>query len=113
MEQNKKITNIVKFQEIIDSINTNITLGISSKYNKDCSLMYVAFKTIKDDNKSHNMSVNNLNITITYKKYTELNPLSVNLNFSILLNENYPAVIPAVKCLTDFYFPSLCDNRNL
>jgi ubiquitin-protein ligase len=113
MEQHNKITNIVKFIEIIESNNFLKFLDLSSKYNKDCSLMYIGFKVIKDDNKSHNMSVNNLNITITYKKYTELNPLSANLNFSILLNENYPSVIPTVKCLTDFYFPSLSDNRNL
>jgi ubiquitin-protein ligase len=83
------------------------------KYNKDSSLIYLAFKILKDENKAHNMSVNNLNITITYKKYTELNPLSSNLNFSLLVNENNPDIIPYVRCLTDFYFPSICDNRNL
>jgi hypothetical protein len=68
---------------------------------------------IRDENKAHNMSVNNLNITISYKKYTELNPLSQNLHFSIAVNENNPEVLPYVRCLTDFYFPTICDNRNL
>jgi hypothetical protein len=37
----------------------------------------------------------------------------MNLSFSILINENHPDIIPVVRCLTDFYFPTICDNRNL
>ena len=53
---------------------------------------------------------NSFLIHLIYTKQTELNPFLEDISFSILLMKDK---IPYIKCLTNFTFPTLYDNRNL
>ena len=53
---------------------------------------------------------NSFLIHLIYSQQTELNPFLENISFSILLIKDK---IPYIKCLTNFTFPTLYDNRNL
>lgn len=51
-------------------------------------------------------------IQLLYKKSTELNPFKDNILFSITLTQFFPIEEPYVRCLSNFSFPTLFDNRN-
>ncbi len=51
-----------------------------------------------------------MNIVVSFKKESQLNPLFSNLVFIISIYEND---LPIVRCMNDFCIPTLFDHRNL
>lgn len=97
-EENKKIYNsnddyiAVLIQKILDKFNIENTLQIS-------------FKKL--------ISRNYLYFSLRYYKTTSLNPYDKDICFSITLENKEPYKIININCLSNFTFPTLCDNRNL
>jgi hypothetical protein len=97
-EENKKIDNsnddyiAVLIQKILDKFNIENTLQIS-------------FKKL--------ISRNYLYFSLRYHKTTSLNPYDKDICFSITLENKEPYKIININCLSNFTFPTLCDNRNL
>lgn len=55
-----------------------------------------------------------LYILLKYKRKSEYNSFfSIDIYFSIILDEKYPDSLPYVRTLTNFSFPTLYDNSNL
>lgn len=51
-------------------------------------------------------------IQLLYKKSTEFNPFKDDILFSITLTQAFPIEEPYVRCLSNFSYPTLFDNRN-
>lgn len=64
-------------------------------------------------NSKLNKEKNNLIIFINYKHDTDINPLTLDIKFHIILDEDFPHSQPVVNCLSNFVFPTIFDNRNL
>lgn len=64
-------------------------------------------------NTKFNKYKNILIIYVNFIKETDLNVLSQDVKFHIILDGNFPESPPIVNCLTNFTFPTLFDNRNL
>ena len=75
-----------KFDFIIEKITKN--------YNVKRNILSITFKK----------NLRSLLIKLNYKKHTDLNPLNYDIMFSILIDSDYPQVIPIVKTLTNFCF---------
>lgn len=52
-------------------------------------------------------------INLKYFFCTDLNPFQKNIEFYILVSDNFPKFPPSVKCRTNFCYPTLYDNREL
>jgi len=59
------------------------------------------------------ISKNNLYFSLRYYSNTSLNPYDDDIFFAITLEDKTPYTILHVKCLSNFCFPSLFDNRDL
>ena len=85
------------FQKIIDKL--------TSKYSIKSKLI-PTFRYM-DNNKS-------LYIVLKYKRKTEYNIYqTTDVYFSITIDEKFPDILPYVRALSSFSFPSLYDNSNL
>ena len=97
-EDNKKIDNdkddyiTILIQKLLDKFNIENTLVIS-------------FKKL--------ITKNYLYFSLIYYKQTIFNPYDNDICFSITLEDKEPYKLINIKCLSNFTFPTFCDNRNL
>ena len=97
-EDNKKIDNdkddyiTILIQKILDKFNIEKTLVIS-------------FKKL--------ITKNYLYFSLIYYKQTIFNPYDNDICLSITLEDKEPYKLINIKCLSNFTFPTFCDNRNL
>ena len=88
-----------------NEIFSQITEKLKNEYTKK-NMIIPSYRYI-DDGRS-------LYIVIRYQKDTSFNYLkSIDIYFSITLDERFPKSQPYVRCLTYFSFPNLYDNSNL
>lgn len=98
-KQNNKDNNLNK-NEFINSL----IQVILKKFNFENKLN-ISFKKL--------ITKNNFYFSLRYYKNTSLNPFDNDICFSIALEDKEPYKIKYIKCLSNFCFPTFCDNRNL
>ena len=88
-------------KELFQTIINKLTAKYSIK-----SKIIPTFRYIENDK--------SLYIILKYKRKTEYNVYqSLDIFFSITLDEKFPDVLPYVRALTNFSYPNLYDNSNL
>ena len=104
VKNKEKCEENIKVDNDKDDYITTLIQKILDKFSIENTLV-ISFKKL--------ITNNYLYFSLLYYKQTILNPYDNNICFSITLENKEPYKLLNIKCLSNFTFPTFCDNRNL